>query len=249
MANIIRLELAHNFEAFDKEWPTELIASRDAITPCKRSFEESYVRICSIQAWRINVVRPLNLDGPEAFFFEAQNDLLTSHWLARCGAFRPALKALRSAIENIYFSLFYKDHSVELAQWELGKHKLGFTELHKYVEAHPLVDGRSLAKDCLAELKSEYATLSKAVHGSAKAFRMTQNLEDIRLWSADPPSVSKWAAREKSVISNINLLLLHFFYEQLQGASKRDVRNIISCVIPQSKHGEIKASLQVKLRT
>ncbi len=248
MAGTLHQELVHNFETFDKAWPPTLLAARDAISAHRGYFEDSYVRICSIQAWRLGVMQKLDSEGAEAFFFEAQNDLLTSHWLARSGAFRPALKALRSAIENIYFSLYYKDHSVELELWETGKHRSSFTELHSYFEAHPHVSPHPLAKASLAHIKKEYSTLSQAVHGSAKAFRMTQNLQEIRLWSSDAPSISKWASREKAVIQNINILLLHCFRERLLGASNRETRSVLSLVIPQAKHREIATTLQVKLR-
>lgn len=249
MAGTLRQELSHNFETFDKDWPTELLAARDTVSTHKSVFEESYVRICSVQAWRLGVIQKLGSEGAEAFFFEAQNDFLTSHWLARCGAFRPALKALRSAIENIYFSLYYKDHSVELELWEIGKHRLSFTELHAYFEAHPHVSPHRLAGASLTHIKKEYSTLSQAVHGSAKAFRMTQDLEQIRLWSSDSPSVSKWATREKAVIQNINMLLLHCFQERLQGANNGEVRKVLSLVIPQAKHRDIATTLKVRLRT
>ena len=42
------------------------------------------------------MVRVSSLDDSLAFFFEAQNDLLVSHCLAREGSFRQALKALPS---------------------------------------------------------------------------------------------------------------------------------------------------------
>ena len=104
----------------------------------------------------------------EAFFFEAQNDLLVSHCLSRCGYFRQALKTLRSAIDNFYFAIYYKDYPIELEKWLLGNHKLSFSELQSYFESHPLIIDSKIELTGLDLLKVEYSTLSKAVHGSAK---------------------------------------------------------------------------------
>jgi hypothetical protein len=188
-------------------------------------------------------------EDSKAFFFEGQNDFLISHCLARCGSFRQALKALRSAIDNIYSALYYNDHPVELKKWELGRHKLGFTELQSYFESHPSVIGKNIALTGLDPIKAEYSTLSKAVHGSAKAFRMTQNLTEVRLWGDDMASVSKWATRERAVIVNLNLLLAHLFREKLQGAGYRNLREVVGLVIPKHQHAELKTSLGISLIT
>jgi len=193
------------------------------------------------------VIYELLTEDSEAFFFEAQNDFLTSHCLARCGSFRQSLKALRSGLENVYFALYYMDHPVELRKWEIGRHKLGFTELHNYFENHPAVTAVDIALAGLETLKAEYSTLSKAVHGSAKAFRMTRNLSDIRLWGYDAPSVGKWATREKTVIFNLNLLLAVLFRDRLQGAENRNLRETLGLVIPKSLHATIKTKLGVTI--
>jgi len=243
----LREEIAGNFKAFEADWSNDLLAAKADLSPALSKFEQSYVRISSIQAWRVSVILGNGCDGAEAFFFEAQNDLLTSHCLARCGSFRQALKALRSAIENTFFSLFYMDHLVELQKWELGRHKLGFTELCAYFESHPAIYDHAIALSCIEAIKGEYATLSKAVHGSAKVFRMTQNLTEIRLWGNDIPSVGKWATREKAVIQNLNLLLLHMFAEKLQGAFNRNLRESVGLIIPKSQWVELKQSINVTL--
>lgn len=243
----LREEIAGNFKTFEAEWSSDLLAAKASLTPSLSKFEQSYIRISSFQAWRVSVILGNSCEGAEAFFFEAQNDLLTSHCLARCGSFRQALKALRSAVENTFFSLFYMDHPIELQKWELGRHKLGFTELCTYFESHPAIHGHTIALASIEAIKGEYATLSKAVHGSAKVFRMTQNLTDVRLWGDDVASVGKWATREKAVIQNLNLILLHIFSGNLQGAINRNLRESVGLLIPKTQWAELKKSIKVTL--
>lgn len=247
MASALREEIESNFATFEAQWPAEFADAQAQLLPSRQHFVDSYVRISSIQAWRTTVLMGTLDEDSEAFFFEGQNDFLISHCLARCGSFRQALKALRSAIENIYFCLYYKDHAVELKKWMLGKHKLGFTELHSYFESHPTVTEHTASPNGLEHIKAEYSTLSKAVHGSAKSFRMTKNLTEIRLWGGEVPEVSQWATREKAVIVNVNLLLLHIFRDQLLGAKNRNLRESIGLVVPKSRHIAIKAELGVTL--
>jgi len=248
MASALSEEISNNFKAFDKQWPKDLSAARAALgTPAAAHYAASYLRITSIQAWRASIITSKLDEGSSAFFFEAQNDLLVSHCMAQCGSFRQALKSLRAAIENFYFSMYYKDHSIELQKWELGQHKLGFTELNSYFESHPLVAEHGTENTGLSSIKTEYSTLSKAVHGSAKSFRMTQNLVDIKLWSDDVAGVGKWAARERAVINGMNQLLLHLFKDDLQGARQLGLRELIGHVLPKTKHAHYKASLKITI--
>lgn len=247
MTKELRDEISRNFLTFEQTWPSELTDAQARLAPAQRHFEQSYVNICTIQAWRTAVVLPHMPEGASAFFFEAQNDLLISHCLARCGSFRQALKALRGAIENVYFSLFYKDHPVEMQKWEDGRHKPGFTELTSYFEGHPSNFGHQLPLQCIGALKDEYATLSKAVHGSAKAFRMTRDLQDVRLWSADVPSVGKWATREKATIASLNILLCYLFSDHLKGTTNRALRETIGLVFSASQKRKIKEDLGINI--
>jgi len=247
MPTTLRDEILNNFTKFESDWSDELLAAKLGLVPALNKFEQSYLRISSIQAWRVSVILGNVCEGAEAFFFEAQNDLLTSHCLARCGSFRQALKALRSAVENIFFSLFYMDHTVELKKWELGRHKLGFTELCSYFESHPANHCYPVAQSCIEAIKSEYSTLSKAVHGSAKVFRMTQNLTEIRLWGNDLAAVGKWASRERAVIVNVNILLLHMFSTKLLGTNNRNLRESIGLVVPKAQWAELKETIKVTL--
>lgn len=240
MASALAKEIAENCRAFDKQAVSALATARTALDPANGKFEKSYERIASIQAWRTGVIHELPSEDAQAFFFEAQNDFLVSHCLARHGSFRQALKALRSAIENIYFALYYMDHPVELENWLRGLHRIGFSELTTYLEKHPALSRGFPGTIPLGTLTHEYSTLSKAVHGSAKSFRMTQNLSDLQLWIGDLPSVGKWATREKTVVHAVNLLLLQIFREKLIGTQRRNLREVIGLLIPPTQIAQIK---------
>jgi hypothetical protein len=245
MASPLRDEVESNFNAFEKQWPSDLSNAQAALAGSRKKFVDSYLRISTIQAWRTSVILGNVSEGAEAFFFEAQNDFLISHCLSRCGSFRQALKALRGAIENLYFSLYYKDHPVELAKWRDGRYKIGFSDLNSYFGSHPSVCNNDQALQSLATIKDEYATLSKAVHGSAVAFRMTKNLTEINLWGSDAASVGKWATREAHVIVPVNVLLCHLFAEKLQGASNRNLREMIGLVTSKAQQKVMKERLGI----
>jgi hypothetical protein len=249
MATLLRDEVESNFDVFEKQWPNDLHKAQGALSGSRKKFVDSYLRISTIQAWRTSVILGNVSEGAEAFFFEAQNDFLISHCLARCGSSRQALKALRGAIENIYFSLYYNDHPVELAKWEEGRYRINFPELNSYFESHPAVHNRPQGLQSLATLKDEYSTLSKAVHGSAKAFRMTKNLTEIHLWGSDAAAVGKWATRESHVITSINILLCHLFADKLQGASNRNLREIIGLVASKPQQKIMKDTLKITFPT
>lgn len=247
MPSLLQQEVSHNFDQFDAQWPQAFATALKDLSSGKAHFVASYTRISSIQAWRTSVVAGVVNEDALAFFFEAQNDLLISHCLARSGSFRQALKALRSAIENVYFSMYYKDHPIELAKWNHGRHKLGFTELTNYFESHPAFFGISKNRTGIDLIEKEYSTLSKAVHGSAKQFRMTKNLIDIQLWSSEVPQVGQWASRERDVIQGLNLFLLRLFQTELQGAKHRPLREILGIVLTKAAHKWIKDELAVTL--
>lgn len=247
-SSALKEEIEENYSTFETQWPSEQKDAVAAIASQRKKFVGSYVRISSIQAWRTSVVQDAVDDDSLAFFFEAQNDLLVSHCLARAGSFRQALKALRSAIENVYFTLYYKDHPIELRKWQLGQHKAGFQELHAYLAGHPDIQPHGTQDTGLDTLHEEYSTLSKAVHGSAKSFRMTTNLIDIQLWSKDLASVGKWETRERTVVVALNLLLVHMFHGLLTGSQRSGLREVMGLVLGADRAVKIKTALGVNIR-
>ena len=183
-----------------------------------------------------------------SFFLEAQNDGLVSHVFARIGAWRSALKSLRSCLENVAFCLYFKDHAVELALWKLGKYKPGFASTVEYLKRHPALIGINQSISGIDMFEREYATLSRAVHG-AVSFQMTAEKGSTSLWTSEVKSLGKWRTREGLVLQSVNLLLATMFREHLQGAQRPNLRNAISFAVSPAKIPDIKSTLGIALTT
>jgi hypothetical protein len=243
----LKREIDANFQKFSSTWKADMLQVSDKLATNHERYLISYCRIVSLQAWRSHLEHRISEDSL-AFFLEAQNDALVSHVFARMGAWRSALKSLRSCMENVLFCLFYMDHPVELLLWHQGSHKQLFTELFLYFETHPLI--RSLNNSDvsgLVTLKEEFSTLSRAVHASSRNFRMTVDTTSPLLWSDSLPSLGSWATREKKVILGINLLLLSLFRDQLEGTNFSDLRKSLAWAIPATNHPLIKKELNITL--
>jgi hypothetical protein len=242
----LKKEVAHNFKKHSKAWKAELDIIVNDLSAEPEKYLPSYMRVATLNAWRTLLLDNDVKNESIQFFLEAQNDALTAHVFANMGAWRSSLKALRSCIENVFFCLYYKDHPVELTLWKQGKHKLGFSELHKYIESHPDFSGKSANVSGLEIIKAEYSTLSKAVHGSSGLFRMTAGTETT-VWTSDKTSLGKWLAREKATLCALNQVLLVMFSAKLTGASLPQLRKSISLIFPPAKRLVIKSSLAVNL--
>ncbi|GGX41049.1 hypothetical protein [Saccharospirillum salsuginis] len=240
-------EIDYNFDIFFDKLLIDINDSMKESEKSKEVFSESFKRIISIQAWRTEIVEQNSPDGACQFFKEAQNDALISHSLARQGAWRPSLMSLRSCIENTLLTLYYIDHPVEFNQWSKGKHRLGFSDLVKYLAAHPNFEGTKETENGLSELKREYETLSKAVHGSTKSFRMTKGGTISGLNSFTEQELGAWNTRERITICALNLILLFFFRNLLQGAAKRNLRKSIGLTTNTKKSENIKSLTGVKI--
>ncbi|HET6844417.1 MAG TPA: hypothetical protein VFK06_22450 [Candidatus Angelobacter sp.] len=239
-------ETEANFKAFDGDWRNDMAQVATELAKDSAVYLASYRRLASLQAWRAFLETRMP-EGSLAFFLEAQNDALTSHVFANLGSWRSALKALRSCIDNVLFCVYYKDHPVELELWHSGNHKPTFSELFTYLDNHPARIAAATLDAC-PTLRNEYATLSKAVHASAKSFRMTNNIKETLLWSAAPEQKGKWRCREQVVIASINLLLLALFRNELSGASAAGLRDAIGLALPPSMLPEVKTHMNVVVR-
>jgi hypothetical protein len=242
----IREEIEANFDRFIARTDTELAAVRAALVARRPIYLDCYIRIAGLNGWRELVLGAAIDAGSLAFFLEAQNDALTSLVFARFGSWRSANKCLRDCIENVMFCLYYKDHPVELKLWHLNLFKIGFSAAHKYLSEHP--DLRNIDKDLLGlkQLKSEYSTLSKAVHG-ADVFRMSAQTGTTRLWNDEIMKANAWRTRERTVLSALHLLLIAMFREHLAGARLLPLREVLALTIPTSKHASVKTALKVSL--
>lgn len=241
-------EIEKSFDDFTDLWKGEfpdIVADLDAH---RAVYLQSYSRIASMNAWRANVLDGSISKGSLEFFTEAINDALISHIWARFGAWRSALMSLRSCIENTCYSLYYKDHPVELTLWENGKHRPGFSEIHHYLSNHPEIEPLGSAPITgLAAIKSEYGTLSRAVHASAKGFRMSRSMHVVAFWSSDTASLGRWRTRERLTLAALNLILISMFRSRLQGTQQRGLSLSLANVVPNALHRRIKADLKVNL--
>jgi hypothetical protein len=241
--SLLLKETEANFKAFDSDWRKDMAQVASDLAKDSALYLASYRRLTSLQAWRMFLETRIS-EGSLAFFLEAQNDSLTSYVFASLGSWRAALKALRSCIDNMLFCVYYKDHPVELELWHAGKHKPTFSELFTYLDNHPArIDSSNI--DAMPPLRTEYATLSKAVHASAKSFRMTNNIKETQLWSAASDQKGKWQTRERAVISSLNLLLLALYRTQMSGASASALREAIALALPASLLSEVKLQMNV----
>lgn len=243
-------EVDANFQRFFDGFSAGIGGVVDELGSKSDKFKLSYRRLVSLNAWRSELIESTVRPDVEQFFREAHNDALMSHCLARQGAWRVALMSLRSCIENTLFGLYYIDHPIELRKWDVGQHKLGFTEAIDYLSKHPDFSSFEESDVGVDVLRQEYATLSKAVHGSAHSFRMTKSGEAVGLNVSSFPELGSWESREKKVLYGINLVLLVFFRPMLQGASNVPLRKAISLVINNvTKQAAIKAKFDVALRS
>src|SRR6267142_2627403 len=97
--SVLEKELAANFNGFRADWTAQATENWKALESLK-IYEESYRRIACLHALKNEIVLPNFSEGSAAFFLEAHNDALVSHVNAFSGAWRSALQALRSCIEN-----------------------------------------------------------------------------------------------------------------------------------------------------
>jgi len=243
-----KLEVSANFERSFVATRAAVESTLQELDGFKDKYAASYNRLVSLQAWRSELFCDVLSPDAEDFFREAHNDALMSHALARQGAWRVALMSLRSLIENTVFGLYYCEHPVELQQWSNGEHKLGFSETISYLLRHPKVSHLDDLITGVDILKSEYATLSKAVHGSARAFRMSRDGVVTGLNLNSPADLGAWSTREKSTITGLNLLLLCFFADHIKGAALPNLRKSVSLAIPVARHQAIKTALKITLR-
>jgi hypothetical protein len=241
-------ELDANFDNFHKDWTSQAVQNWAALRPLA-VFRESYRRIALLNALKVDIVLPSFSAGSAAFFSEAHNDALVSHVSASFGAWRSSLKAMRSCIENTANAIYFKDHPVELEQWNRGEFRLGFTRLLSYLEAHPRLSSVDKAKTGLQYLEQEYATLSRAVHASAVGFRMTDSASDILLWNTDKARAGQWASRETKVIEGISLLFAFLFSDQLTGTQHSGVRTMLGFTISPAKRAVLKKELNISIPT
>ena len=241
-------EIAANAEAFRTQLVDKLVANMaTTIGHGAAKLDQAYSRLTSLQSWRTLVLEERLSPAALGFFSEAQNDGLTSSVLVSMGMWRPAMKSLRSLVENILHCLYFQDHPVEYRLWDTGKFRPTFKELFDYFQSHPDVSELPDNLKGVLDLKGHYKHLSNVVHSSAREFRMTNEIENLKLWNTTADGVGKWATTHKNVVRDVNLLILSLFAKHLQGAALKGHREALALAIPATRDAAIKASLGVKI--
>src|SRR6202035_1237450 len=134
--SLLESEIDANQSAFFSNWTFQASTNWKNLEN-EPAFKLSYRRLSCLQTIKNELVLPNYSSGSSAFFFEAHNDALVSHVAASFGAWRSALHALRSSIENTLCAIYYRDHPIELELWSAGKFRIGFTGLLDYLRTHP----------------------------------------------------------------------------------------------------------------
>lgn len=241
---LIEKEIDENYEGFHADWTKQIQSNWDSLKG-NSVFKESYRRIAVINGLKTSLILPSYSSGSAAFFLEAHNDALISHVNASFGSWRSALQSLRSVIENTLCCVYYKDHPIELSLWEKGEFRIGFTELFKYLCKHPLISDIGESASGLELIKTEYATLSKAVHASATDFRMTKKSSSILLWNTEKSHAGMWGTRERKVLEGISLLLCCIHRDALSGTKNPGLRASLHYTISKGKRAELKARFSI----
>lgn len=239
-------EIDANRSKFFDRWTSESCKNWQSLKE-NAVFTDSYRRLTAIQAIKMHIVVKNYSQGSAEFFHEAHNDALIAHVNASIGSWRTALQSLRSVIENVLCAIYYNDHPIELELWESGQFVVGFSELIKYMEKHPRLSSTPRTVSGLEIIQSEYGTLSKAVHGSAAGFRMTDSLTNVLLWSDDPKKASMWSTREKKTVEGLLLLLIALHSPLLEGARLPGLREVIGLGVSTASRKLLKSHLKVSI--
>lgn len=239
-------EIENNRKSFFAGWTTHAQENWNKLGG-KEQFVQSYRRLSCLNALQHVLVVPNFSAASAAFFLEAQNDALVSHVNANVGSWRTALQSLRSCIENVFSSIYYSQHPVELELWARGEFRTWFQDLHKYLTRHPRLSKLDPTVSGLADLKSEYEVLSKAVHASAADFRMTDGASKVLLWSTEEAKLGAWSTREKRVIDAVCSLMVCLHPNEMQGAKNPQLRGMLSFIIRPGRRTVFKKELGITI--
>ncbi len=239
-------EIDANYSKFYDGWSAEAVANF-AASKGRKPLIESHRRLAAFRALRVHLTKGRLSKGAQPFFLEANNDLVTAHVAAHLCAWRASLKFLRSAIENVIYCFYYDVHPIEQRMWEGGKFRIGFAGAMKFFESHPDLMHLPQSVTGLSQLSSEYSTLSKAVHASSRAFRMTDGELNILLWKDDPAKLGAWSTREKAAVQALSLLTVCLLADDLRGAKNAPTRDVLQFALSKTARQQLKTSLAITI--
>ncbi|WP_417819050.1 hypothetical protein [Tritonibacter scottomollicae] len=237
MSNLSPAILA-NFESFTENLPREISAKLSLFSGDEK-LAFSYARLSAFNSFKRDLVDKIFSEKSGRFLHEAHSDLLVSHVNASMGAWRAALQALRSFLENSMSAIFYNDHPVELIQWENGCFRVSAKELRNYCGNHPYFTDIKTHFNIQASLDEEYATLSKAVHASNELFRMTDTSGRITIATPNVADLGKWGARQSRSFDVVALMLVTYLRDNMDGAKCLGLKGTLSQVMGSRAKGAL----------
>ena len=241
-------EIGGNAKAFRAALGPKLASNVQVVVAAHAAkLDDAYARLTTLQAWRSYVLESHLPPASLGFYSEAQNDGLTSIVLVAGGLWRPAMKSLRSLLENVLHCLYYMDHPVEYRHWESGKHRPSFQKLFEYFDAHPDITGLPESLKPIPDIKKHYGLLSDIVHASAREVRMTDDINQTNIWKTTSASLGQWSTMQKNIVREANLLILTLLKAHLQGAANKGLREALALSIPSGKDTAIRANLGVRI--
>ena len=242
----IRDEVKVNYENYLASF-SAAITKNIASSKGDAKLVESYARVAVVNAIKIDLVDKYFPKDAAHFFFEAHNDALLSHVNASFGSWRPALQALRSYMENTMAAIYYKDHPVELEKWQSGEFTIQPRDLREYISDHPKLKKVCSEIDLRSLLNTEYATLSKAVHGSSSLFRMTSSDGKTNIAAPNAAELGKWSTRERSTVNLCTVMMVGILSDQLDGAKLSGLRDILGVALSAKSRVALKTHLNINI--
>lgn len=235
-------EVDENFKQFQERWwDSTQLAKTDGAE--NEKFVKAFRLLAALNGVRVNLTSNA---GDKEFLLEAQNDALASLVLCQMGLYRASLQSLRSFIESYYNSQFFRDHPVELEKWRNGSYRTGFSELTKYFTSHPSIDKYRSVISAVETLSEEYATLSKAVHGSVQSMWMSSQGQ-VSLAGYDPAKVGSWNTRFLKTIRASLVISVALYKGQLSGTKQLPLKSTIGLVLTAAQRTKLKDEMAVSL--
>lgn len=242
----LQAELKANYGRFSTVVVNDLAAISAVLLGEEAVLLKSYYQICAFRGFH-EVALTNQSEESISFFIEAHNDLLTSHVLAASGMWRSAHIALRSFMESYLGHIYFQDHPIELELWADEKFKTEPRDLRAYSRTHPAIAGYAISKSASDKLDSQYARLSKSVHGSKVDFRMTDASNFPAIASSDVIKLRKWQSLAADVVRTALVLYLSLHADKLKGAAHPVFRKVLGASLTPTMKVGVKAQLGVVL--
>lgn len=158
----------------------------------------------------LNHINVSKLDG---ILKELHEDINASFFHAYFGHYRSAHMHLRSVIELSLQLIYFYQHEVEYAQWQLADFRIKHEELTNYLKKHPSLNSHA-STTLIDSITTNWKLFSKHIHAEAPKFFQT-NLESAITKKISKADFGIWKSNFLKTGYQINKLLLIFFKAKL----------------------------------